>query len=218
MTVGSINIDEAIANIQQQMEEASDLSPAMSSSINILILVVQLLIEKLGLSSSNSSLPPSKNPKRKKATRNAKKSSGRRPGGQKDHSGETLLQVEEPDDIVELMIDRRTLPKGVALLSRDPELRQVVDVVLKTSVTEYQAEVFEDPHGYRYVAEFPKHVTKAIQYGPTVKALSVYLSQYQLIPYNRVQRVFLDQFDLKLSQGSLANFNREAFERRNYSA
>ena len=34
-----------------------------------------------------------------------------------------------------------------------------------------------------------------------------------LIPYARVQEVFKDQFDLKISQGSLSNFNKEAFEK-----
>jgi transposase len=39
------------------------------------------------------------------------------------------------------------------------------------------------------------------------------MSQYQLIPYARIQETFKDQFDLKISQGSLCNFNREAFEK-----
>ena len=80
-------------------------------------------------------------------------------------------------------------------------------------MTEYQAEVWEDSDGNHYTATFPEHVSKAIQYGSTVKALAVYLSQYQLIPYNRVQQVFEDQFGLKLSQGSLTNFNKEAYQR-----
>jgi transposase len=39
------------------------------------------------------------------------------------------------------------------------------------------------------------------------------MSQYQLIPYARVKDVFKDQFDLKISQGTLCNFNREAYEK-----
>jgi transposase len=65
----------------------------------------------------------------------------------------------------------------------------------------------------RFVAPFPKHITKPIQYGPSVKSFAVYISQYQLILYARVQEVFKDQFDLKISQGSLCNFNREAYEK-----
>ena len=211
MTVNSINIEEAIASIQQQMRDEADLSPAMARSIDILILVIQLLIEKLSLNSGNSSIPPSKKPKKLKHP--ARKSSGNAPGGQSGHHGKTLQQVAYPDEVVEIEIDKRTLPRRDDLVRSSPEKRQVIDVVLKYSVTEYQAEVFEDSEGGRYVARFPEGITKAIQYGSTIKALAVYLSQHQLIPYNRVQQVFEDQFGLKLSQGTLTNFNREAFER-----
>jgi transposase len=80
-------------------------------------------------------------------------------------------------------------------------------------VREYQAEVLIAADGMRFVAPFPDHITKAIQYGRSVKSFAVYMSQYQLIPYARVQEVFKDQFYLKISQGSLCNLNREAYEK-----
>lgn len=39
------------------------------------------------------------------------------------------------------------------------------------------------------------------------------MSQFQLIPYNRIEDYFADQLDLALSAGSIFNFNQEAFER-----
>jgi transposase len=66
-------------------------------------------------------------------------------------------------------------------------------------VTEYRAEVLIDQSGNRFTAAFPDAVTKAVQYGNGVKAQAVYLSQYQLIPYQRVQEQFQDQFQLPLS-------------------
>ncbi len=47
----------------------------------------------------------------------------------------------------------------------------------------------EDQCGKRYTASFPAAVTKAVQYGNGVKAQAVYLSQYQLIPYQRVRAI-----------------------------
>jgi hypothetical protein len=44
-----------------------------------------------------------------------------------------------------------------------------------------------------------------------VKAHSVYLSQYQLIPYNRVQEYFADQLQIPIAEGSIFNFNKEAY-------
>lgn len=213
MTIGKVDINAAIAEIQQQIESDPDVSPSLVKSINILILVIQLLVERLGINSANSSLPPSKDKKTRKKSTSARKRSGKKPGGQPGHDGETLQQFADPDEVVELEIDRRTLPNRDDFKSVGLETRQVIDVVMELCVTEYRAEVVEDSDGNQYVATFPEGVTKAVQYGPSVRALSTYMSQYQLIPYNRVQEVFADQFGLEISQGSIANFNKEAYEK-----
>ena len=168
------------------------------------------------MNSTNSSLPPSSDNKRRtrgKDKKKRKKKSNKKVGGQPGHEGKTLEQYQDPDEVIELSIDRRTLPTGVNFTASEPETRQVIDLNLEFIVREYQAEVFLGDDGSRYVADFPKHIKKAIQYGPSVKSLAVYMSQYQLIPYARVQEVFKDQFGLDVSQGSLCNFNREAFEK-----
>jgi hypothetical protein len=54
--------------------------------------------------------------------------------------------------------------------------------------------VLVDQAGNRFIAAFPEAGTYAAQYGNGVKAQAVYLSQYQLIPYQRVQEQFQDQF------------------------
>lgn len=118
-------------------------------------------------------------------------------GGQEGHAGTTLTQYEEVDEVIEIPIDRRTLPQGEKFKRDDPETRQVIDLNIEFLVREYQAEVLIGTDGMRFVAPFPDNITKAIQYGPSVKSFAVYLSQYQLIPYARVQEVFKDQFDLK---------------------
>ena len=78
-------------------------------------------------------------------------------------------------------------------------------------VTDYRAEVLVDQFGNRFTAPFPEAVTKAVQYGNGVKAQSVYLSQYQLIPYQRVQEQFQDQFQLPISVGSIFAFNQQVY-------
>ncbi len=49
-----------------------------------------------------------------------------------------------------------------------------------------------------------------MQYGDSLKAHVVYLSMFQLLPYERVQSMFTDQYGIPLGAGSLVNFNREA--------
>ena len=66
--------------------------------------------------------------------------------------------------------------------------------------------------GIIFVASFPKEVTKVVQYGKTLKAHAVYLSQHQIIPYARVCEYFSDQVHLPISEGSLYNFTVEAYQ------
>lgn len=80
-------------------------------------------------------------------------------------------------------------------------------------VTEYQAEILEGPNGNRYVAAFPEGVTQPVQYGDGVKAHSVYMSQYQMIPYGRIVDAFQHQMGIMISAGSLVNFNRKVYTR-----
>ncbi len=103
-------------------------------------------------------------------------------GGQECHAGTTLTQYEEVDEIIEIPIDRRTLPQGEKFTKSDPETRQVIDLNIEFLVREYQAEVLIGADGMSFVAPFPENITKSIQYDPSVKSFAVYMSQYQLIP------------------------------------
>jgi transposase len=53
-------------------------------------------------------------------------------------------------------------------------------------------------------------VSGPIQYDVGVKAYAVYLFQYQLLPYNRIEEYFSDQLGIPTSAGSLFNFNEQA--------
>lgn len=184
------------------------MSPALRSTLDVLLLVVQLLANRLGLNSRNSSKPPSTDQNRsqdKKA-----QASSRKAGGQSGSVGMTLRQIDDPDEIKMIDIDRSTLPSG-QYREAGFERRQVFDIDISRLVTEYRAQVLEDESGQRFVAPFPDHVTKAAQYGNGVKAQAVYLSQYQLIPYQRAQEYFQDQMNLPISAGSIYNFNQQAF-------
>jgi len=77
----------------------------------------------------------------------------------------------------------------------------------------YRAQVLEDQQGRRFVAPFPEGVTRPVQYGVGVKVNAVYMSQYQLVPYNRIEDHFLDQMQMPISAGSVFNFNQDAYER-----
>ena len=208
MKLESIDVDEAIDNVKQLLEKERDLSPALKSALNVMLLLVSILLNRVTLNSKNSSKPPSSDPNREKQPR---KKSDKQTGGQKNHIGSTLTQVDEPDIIQDIKIDRRTLPKGhykdIGFVTR-----QVFDIDISRVVTEYRAQQLENEQGQCFVASFPKDITKAVQYGNQLKAHAVYLSQYQLLPYKRIKDYFTELLHIPLSEGSLYNFNCQAYD------
>lgn len=209
MTVENIDVTATLEKVKNLLKEEKNLSPAFKASVELLMLVVSLLTRRLGRNSKNSSRPPSQDPNRERKQR-AK--GEKKPGGQKGHAGTTLEKIAKPHWIEEILIDRGTIPPG-NYASAGYESRQVFDVKIGLCVTEYRAEILKDASGHQYVAPFPDGVTKAAQYGNEVKAQSVYMSQFQLIPQARVQDYFNDQVGLAISKGSIGNFNQDAFDR-----
>lgn len=208
MSIDGFNIEEVIGNARKTLDDDNTLSSSSRAVIEVLLLVVSLLVNRLGLNSSNSSKPPSSDPNRKKTSR---KKNNNKPGGQKGHKGTTLEKFDDPDQINLINIDRRSLPQG-NYHDDGYESRQVVDIEIKRRVTEYRAQVLINEHQERFVAPFPKNITRPIQYGNQLKAHAVYLSQYQLLPYNRIEEYFSDQLNIPISAGSIFNFNKQAAE------
>ena len=194
MKIENIDIQATIEKAQSLMREDKQLSAATKSMFEILILIITLLANRLNLNSTNSSKPPASDPNRKREPR---KKTDKKAGGQNGHTGATLTNVDNPDRIEEIKIDRRRLPAG-QYHQVGFETRQFFDIDISRIVTEYRAQILESDKGSRFVAPFPAGVTKAAQYGKGIKAHSVYMSQFQLIPYNRVQDYFADQLQIPM--------------------
>jgi transposase len=132
----------------------------------------------------------------------------RKPCGQPGHTGVTLQQTDNPDAIIEIKVDRDSLPVGHWKYS-GYEKRQVFALKIVKYVTEYQAEILVNETGDKVAAEIPY-----AQYGNGVKAHSVYMSVQQLIPCRRVSEHFARQMGLPLSAGTVHNFKEEAYHLR----
>jgi transposase len=193
-----------IDGARNALRKEKNLSPTFKTSFELLLDFTSDLVNQLGLNSSNSSKPPSQDPNRSRA----RKAKGRRkkPGGQKGHKGNYLRQFEKPTIVEQILVDQDTLPHGdyehVGF-----EKRQVIDIEVSVLVTEFQAEIVKNKKGQEFIADFPNGVKEPVQYGNSVKVSSVYLSQSQLIPLDRVRDCFQDQFGLPLSKGSITNYN-----------
>ncbi len=200
MTINTENIQNLLAQVEKQIADEENLSPALKASLELMIMVINLLAQKLGLDSTNSSIPPSADPNRKKKS---KSKSDKKPGGQKGHKGINLKPIDNPDINQPIPLDVNTLPEGQY---RDGgyERRQIFDIDISVIVTEYQAQILINEQGQRFVAPFPDGVSRPAQYGPGIKTNATYMSMFQLIPYNRVQDHFQEQLNIPYKQLALS--------------
>jgi len=176
---------------------------------------ITALEEQLKKNSRNSDKPPSSDGLKRQIT-NSRTKSSRQSGGQKGHDGHTLKMVSEPDQIRKHGVDEcsychRSLQDTDVI---EYKKRQVFDIpLLKLEVTEHQAEVRKCCRcGTVNTAEFPTGVVQSVQYGPRIKSFSVYLMQYQLIPSERTTELLEDIFSQPISEGTLYNWNRAAYQ------
>lgn len=92
--------------------------------------------------------------------------------------------------------------------------RQVFDLPeIRMEVTQHSAEIKICPVcGCENKAEFPAGVEQPVQYGPEVKALAVYLNQYQMLPLERVSDLFHELFGQRLAEGTILNATQAVAE------
>jgi transposase len=192
------------------------------SKEELIALIVQLRAEvselkaQLGKNSRNSSKPPSSDGYGKPQPKSQRKKNGRRSGGQPGHAGSTLKLVERPDQTVVCRV--QVCACGCDLTGRqavEVERRQVFELpVMKLHVTEYQAQIKECPQcGQSVKATFPAVASQPVQYGPRAQAAMTYLSQYQLLPFERLQELLHDLFQMDVSQGTLNNVLKRGYEK-----
>jgi transposase len=172
---------------------------------------------RLNQNSSNSSTPPSSDGFKKRVA-NLRKRSGKKPGGQPGHNGDTLQLVCDPDEVVLYLPNREGRCRCCgckAFEELPPEIAQVVDLpVIKAKVTEHRKVRHQcKTCGNVISGTFPQGiVANRAQYGEGVQSLAVYFNQYHFIPYHRLAELFSDCFSLTLSVGSLVNFTKKAGE------
>jgi transposase len=201
MSAGKIDITETLKSVERTLRQDKSISPQVRAMMDLLVVIINLLLGKLGINSKNSSTAPSQDPHRKRGSKRKARGNKRKPGGQNGHQGKSLQREENPDRIEIIEVDRRTLPGG-QYRSAGWESRQLIDIEISKVVTEYRAEIVEDARGNQFVAEFPAGVSRPVQYANRVKAQAVYMSQQQLVPYERIRDYFADQCNIPISAGS----------------
>jgi len=209
-------MEESLRNLNEK--QLSRLTKKkLVTEILLLAARIKELEDKLAKNSRNSSKPPSSDGYDKPAPKSQRKKSGNKPGGQKGHEGSRLAPVAEPDNVEEIEIENcekcgKSLAEAEVL---ETESRQEFDITEpEKKVTEYRAKTKRCSHcGHINKAKFPDHITQETQYGPRIKSQITYFNQNHLIPFNRVQEIFVDLYSVHISQGTFVNINNVYYEK-----
>ena len=98
VTLSEIDVSSAIKRAKEMAASDKELPSSVRSVIEVLVLIVELLLNRLNITSRNSSTPPSQDPHRERGRR-VRAERKRKIGGQPGHKGETIARVENPDKI-----------------------------------------------------------------------------------------------------------------------
>lgn len=216
--IPELSKEQATKMVKEKPEQAADMLVALTKTVNVLVkkvdelsLKVEDLEGRLSKNSSNSSKPPSSDGYNKPSPKSLRKKSGRKSGGQKGHKGSTLAKVSTPDRVINHSSGKCScglcLTEGIVL---SEERRQVFDIPApRLEITEHLVQTVECSCGKVHKGTFPEGVNSPAQYGAGVRAMAVYLSQYQHLPYERTCEALKDLFGCALSQGTLKNIFSE---------
>lgn len=165
---------------------------------------------RLGMSSRNSSKPPSSDGLAKPAPKSLRKKSGRGPGRPKGQAGFTLEPVAEPTH------RRRHEPPACAgcgggLAGAEVvgvESRQVFDLPesIALEVTQHDLVSRECSCGTVTKAAAPVGVNAPVQYGPRLAGVGVYLFHGQFLSKGRTAAALGDLFGADVAPGTVASW------------
>ena len=178
------------------------------------------LERQLGLNSGNSGKPPSSDGLKKKPVRvsSLRERSGKKPGGQKGHPGETLRQSESVDATIN-HFPKACAGCGEALseaMATDHIARQVFDLPEPQPliVTEHRAHSCRCAAcGTQTRADFPPGVKAPVQYGARIAGIVVYLLHGQFLPEKRLAALMADLFGVQLSTATIAAMSQNCAAR-----
>jgi transposase len=204
--------EQTPATVQDYIRALEARVAALEAVVQRLEATVQDLTERLQQDSRTSSRPPSSDPPQATTKRPRREPSGRRPGGQPGHEGQTraLVPVAEVDVVIPvkpLRCPRCQYP----LQGEDPQPQrhQVTEIPpVRPIVTEYQLhQLCCLACGVVTRAELPAGVPRG-EFGPRVQAITALCTGAYHLSKRTTQQVMADLFGLPLSVGSIANLEQ----------
>ena len=174
-------LESQVASLTQQIKELL---------IRIDYLETELSYYRTKKNSSNSSIPPSQDPHRKKRTESLREKSGLKPGGQSGHTGSFLEKTKEPTEIL-VHEPSYCTHCGESLSILPSEFigsRQVIDIPpIKPIVTEHQIYGKRCLCGHFTESEYPVEAHSPVCYGPNIQALTSFFMHVNIYRLNECE-------------------------------
>ena len=201
-----------IRTLEARVGALEETVQSLKAAIQQVEATVYQLREQLQQNSRTSSRPPSSDPPQALGQRPRREPSGRRPGGQLGHEGQTraLRPVEEVDVVIPVKPER--CPRCQHLLPGEdpqPQRHQVTEIPpRKPAVTEYQLHRLVCPAcGEATRAELPAGVP-AGGFGPRVQAIAALCTGAYHLSKRATQSVLEDLFGVSMGLGTIANLEQ----------
>jgi transposase len=194
--------DKKISVLEAKVEELTIINKKQSEIINE-------LSRRLGLDSSTSSKPPSTDglAKKKRNTGNGRGLTDNNPGGQPGHNGTTLEFSSNADKEIDYKPEVCESCGNKLEHYVDAEIRQTHDVLITKVITNHN--VYRAKCTCGCVTKAFCNIANGVSYGSGFKSLIMYLSNYMLLPLDRLTELSSSILKMPLSEGSINNWQAQ---------
>ena len=189
-----------------------ELTLKMAAEIAALKAEIADLKAQLNQNSSNSSKPPSSDGLVKPTAKTPRGKSEKRPGGQQGHKGHGLKIGREPDEVVTVV--PVVCPECGESLAGEPtfhaDTRYVYDIHIEITLRKYdiQGSVCSQC-GAAVMGTPPEECRGTVNYGNTLRALVVVLTQYACVGIDKTRKILRDILDIPISGGTIKRIIRQ---------
>ena len=138
----------------------------------------------------------------------------RRRGGVRGHKGQTLAQVETPDVVVPLRVEKCSCGQDLSIVAQSLlARRQCFDLPgPRLEVTEYQTFGCSCLGcGTYHTSRFPAAISAPVQYGSRVRALSCLLNVEYRLPFKKIKHLFEDLFGQGINESTQHQMLAQAY-------
>jgi transposase len=191
--------DKKIIVLEAKVEELQQI-------INKQSVLINELSRRLGLDSTNSNFPPSSDKfgKKKRKPTNNRDDGNNKPGGQNGHKGTNLQFESNANRELDYKPSSCTECGNALSIFNYVETRQTHDILIQKEIINHN--IYNSKCSCGCITKANCDVATGVSYGNQFKSFITYLSNYMLIPLDRLTELSYSIFNIALSEGSINNW------------